>query len=504
MRVPSRLLLLLTLAAVVLGAVWRWQHLATRPLHTDEAVQAWQTWQLLRGEGYRYDPVDRHGPWLYYGAAALERIRGGDATTFDDQRARTFVWLAGLLTLLLVAIAAHRLLGPLPAFFATSVLAAAPLAVLYHTYFVQEAWLTLFTWSLLFAVAAWQHRPRLGLAVAGGVCIGLMQVTKETSVLHFAALLFAGWFAPRFLFRQGTCALPGLSRRDTVRHLAAAGVAALVIYVAFYSGFGRHPGGVLDGMLTYLHQWQRAGDAEHTYPFLHYLRILLPHRAGGVRWGEPALLAFALGGAALALARPAAPALRLVALFTIALIGVYSLIPYKTPWLFLTPAVGLALLAGQGLAALARVHRRGLILAVVAGVATVAQLTNRTRLALERYPGDERNPYFYQQTPRGFTRAVDRVEELAAVSPAPLAIAVVSPDYAWPLPWYWRNYSQVGYYTTPPAASEPFDVLVWDSRLEPPESWPEGAMVELHGLRPNVILQLVIQEALWQRWEAAR
>ncbi len=491
------------------GAAWRWHHLSTRPLHADEAVQAWQTWQLLRGEGYRYDPVDRHGPLLYYGAAALERVRGGDATTLNDTRVRTFVWIAGALTLLLVALVAQRTLDGWTAFFATAILAVSPLAVLYHTYFVQEAWLALFTWALLGVSAAWLHRPQVWSAVSAGVLVGLIQSTKETAVLHYAAialalgLSFRGWW--RRPATEADAEKIGFRRR-LVSHGALALVAAGVVYAAFYSSFGRNPGGIWDGARTYFHQWSRAGDTDHTYPFLHYVHLLWPHSSGGVPWGEPLLLAFAFAGVILAFRSNAPRALRLVAACTCALLLIYSLIPYKTPWLLLTPIVGLCVLAGHGIFALRHVHRHGFALAVAAALATTAQLAGRTQRSLDRYPGDERNPYFYQQAPRGFHRLVQRIEELAATRPkeAPLTLAVVSPDYAWPLPWYLREHPSTGFFTSPPPAEFRYDVLIWDSRISVDTEWPEDAVVELHGLRPNVLLYLMIPASLWQEWEARR
>jgi uncharacterized protein (TIGR03663 family) len=509
----ARLLLLVALIAVLAGGLWRWHYLEGRPLHADEAVQAWQTWQLLRGEGYRYDPVDRHGPWLYYGAAALERVRGGDATTWNDRRARTFIWLAGLATLALVAIAAARFLGPLCAAFATTLLAVSPLAVLYHTYFVQEAWLALFTWALLFAGLAWLERPRLSLALAIGAAAGLMQVTKETSILHFAAIAAAWLVAAR---TSGTLLANDPSsavRRQPdrlqagsylLRHFVAAAGVALLIYVLFYSGFGQNPRGLLDGLLTYFHQWQRSSDADHRQPFLHYVQLFLPHRNRGVPWGEPALLAFGLAGLLISFRRGAPPAAHALAVFTFTLLLIYSAIPYKTPWLMLTPIIGLVLLAAHGLGGLARIHRWGFVLAFAGAITLAGQSINRTRLSLERYPGDERNPYFYQQAPRGFQRLVDRVHELRAALGRDPIIAVVSPDYAWPVPWYLRDFASTGYFTSPPDDLSPFEVLIWDTQVEPPDEWPADAVIELHGLRPNVLLYVSISRPLWQQWEAQR
>lgn len=496
----SRLLLLLALVAVLAGALLRWQHLDSRPLHTDEAVQAWQTWRLLDGEGYRYDPVDRHGPWLYYGAAALERVRGGDASTFNDRHARTFTWIAGVLTLALVAFAGARLLGAPEAAAATLLLAVSPLAVLYQTYFVQEAWLALFTWTLLWLGLRWIESPRLSLALAAGVVAGLIQSTKETSVLHFAALAAALFVAGLATPRAEGNSDVRVNRRRLTGHALAAVAAALAVYAAFYSGFGAHPAGLVDGVRTYLHQWQRSGDAVHAHPFFHYIRLLLPHTSGGVRWGEPWLLMLATVGSFLGLRHSATPAWRAVSAFTIALLLIYSAIPYKTPWLLLTPMIGLTLLAGLTVGQLARLGRWPALAAGVLAVLATVQLLDRTQLALDRYPGDPRNPYFYQQTPRSFEKLVERLRELTAFEPT---IAVVSPNHGWPLPWYLRGYKKAGYFSMPPESLDGFDLILWDSQIEPPATWPEDAVVELHGLRPNVLLYAVIRPELWRQWENA-
>ena len=46
----------------LLGLLLRLPQLGTRPMHTDEAVNAYIVGQLLAGENYTYDPQDRHGP----------------------------------------------------------------------------------------------------------------------------------------------------------------------------------------------------------------------------------------------------------------------------------------------------------------------------------------------------------------------------------------------------------------------------------------------------------
>ena len=56
----------LILAAAGGALAFRLPRLADRPMHTDEAVQAAKFGELLDEGQYRYDPVEYHGPTLYY------------------------------------------------------------------------------------------------------------------------------------------------------------------------------------------------------------------------------------------------------------------------------------------------------------------------------------------------------------------------------------------------------------------------------------------------------
>jgi uncharacterized protein (TIGR03663 family) len=487
--------------AVLVGAAQRHAHLADRPLHADEAVQAWTTWQVLCGTPYRYDPADRHGPFIYLAAAAVERLTGGGAHTWDEEAARRFTWLAGIATLLLLAFGARAGLGAGAATVAAALLAFEPISTLYHTYYVQEAWLALFTWAfVLLACSAAANTSRgrdgavsaragLAMPLTLGLLAGLAVANKEVAPLYLGVGLFAvGWVhrPPRPSARAWAWAVGG----------------GLAVYVLFYASFGQNPAGVLDGLRGYGLQMQRRADPAHSQPPDYFLAMLLPHRAGGIAWGHTGLLILALLGAVLAGRREARTA-RVVALLTITLLVLHSAVPYKTPWLLLTPMLGLVMLAGTALAWMASWPRAGWLVALAAFGLTAGELHRRSYLALDRYPGDSRTPYFYQQTPRGFLRLVTQLEQLDRATPsvAPaLRVAVVSAESAWPLPWYLRDWVQVGYFVTPPADPASWDLVVWDPQVGPmPEAWWAGRQVLLHGIRPGLLLHVAVSSSIWDR-----
>ena len=473
---------------MLVGTGWRAAHTQNRPLHADEAVQAWQTWTLLKGEGYTYDPVDRHGPLLYYGSAAQHRLGGGTADTYDDRAARGFVLAAGIATLILFGFGARTAgFDPRIGAIATVLLAFEVFTTLYHTYFVQEAWLALFVWGFFFLALQPEPKHRLGRLFAMGLLAGLAQATKETAPLYLGVAFIAVCLAER--------------RKPNFRNLRGLTIGLVgwfIPVVAFYSAFGTQPQGLLDALHTYTLQANRIAESPHAYPWWRYLQTLGLIHTSGPRWGQFILLGLTGFGTVLAFRPSASPALRATAFFVFTILIIHSAIPYKTPWLILTPVLGFPLLAAHAITAIAGQSRRRFLLALCLTSAAVAESGWRSWLALDRYPGDARNPNFYEQTPRSFTRLAARLEQLQTVLDRPLRIAVVSAEAAWPLPWYLRNATAVGYFETAPADPAAWDVIVWDLQMgEPASQLLTDRLVEFHGLRPNMVLEVLIDQKIW-------
>ena len=68
--------LLLTLLCALVLAGCLLPTLETRPMHHDEANQAYSARRLLDFHGYRFKPEDHHGPTLYYALLPVAWLRG--------------------------------------------------------------------------------------------------------------------------------------------------------------------------------------------------------------------------------------------------------------------------------------------------------------------------------------------------------------------------------------------------------------------------------------------
>jgi len=91
-------ILFLLILAVALGL--RLPKLADRPMHHDEANQAYRFGALLETGTYEYDSDDHHGPTLYYLTLPIAWLTGAD--TFAETSETTYRILPVLFGMLLI------------------------------------------------------------------------------------------------------------------------------------------------------------------------------------------------------------------------------------------------------------------------------------------------------------------------------------------------------------------------------------------------------------------
>lgn len=489
---------------VLAGALLlRTRDLALRPMHHDEANQALKFGALLETGAYAYDKDDHHGPSLYYLTLPVARAAGRRLTaSLDESVLRLVPALFGLGCLLLVLLLADGL-GRDGALLAALFAAVSPIAVYYARFYIQETILVFFIAALLASLWRYARKPSFGWAAAAGLSAGMMYATKETSVIAFAALAAALPFLRKGSPR-GSGAAEGPESGRKVAHALAGLAVALVAAGLLFSSFFRNPGGLWDSLLSFRTYWSRGADAGwHTRSPFYYLGLLSYARpgAGGPAWSEAFILLLAVVGGIFALRkerigeRPRPLAKGLLAYTGISLLA-YSLIPYKTPWNALPFYLGVTLLAGFGAALL---------------LAGTFHLWVQCRKANFELPADPRNPYAYAQTGPDLLRLVRRIDALAALRPEGrrMFIKVVAGPYdTWPLPWYLRGYTNVGYWTEAASAGvigdAPVVVASADESAKVAAALGDGFRSEFYGLRPEVLLTLWVRNDLWDRLVAGR
>ena len=136
--------------------------------------------------------------------------------------------------------------------------------------------------------------------------------------------------------------------------------------------------------------------------------------------------------------------------------------------------------------------------AVIAGAAIVFSLYQAIDISFVNYDNDS-YAYVYAHTNRDFLGLVKDIDEIADANPAKkdIGITVMSPEH-WPLPWYLREYKNVGYWGHIVDTSEPI-VIALQSQVPEVERQlgKRYRQYSTHELRPgNTLVIFVLKPVL--------
>ncbi len=488
-ELPERLWRIAAAAILASAALLRLYALGLKPLHHDEGVNGLFLARLLHEGYYRYDPANYHGPTLYYLALLVARVNGlfhGDGLSDASLRVITAIFGIAVVALVLWM---HRLLGKREALVAAALIAVSPGAVFYSRYFIHETLFVFFT--LAVAVCGWQAGKRSdpGYLPIGALAAAFLFATKETALASLVVLAMAVATQRVWVrLREGRPA-PAPSGRGFWQRLGGSPRAAIcaslgvvlfgAVYVLLYSSFFTNPKGIRDAIES-LTIWTRTGFSMEFFPKYAYLTWI-----GKEEW--PLLLVAVVGTAVAVWSRPGRFA-AFAGIWAAGLFAVYTLIPYKEPWLALNFTIPAAIAGGYGAV---RLWERTRTLSFLGLGLALVLLYQTIHLNFVRYD-DEAEPYVYMQTTREVNGLVHEIQAVAARTGAGarMAITITAPEY-WPLPWYLRDYKNAGYWgrivdTQAPVVISSKD-QAWDLK---DRLGPAYQFIRFYDLRPGVTLAL--------------
>jgi len=507
-QVSERTWRIAAICIFLVAAVLRLYDLTLVPLHHDEGVNGNFLVTLVREGHYHYDPANYHGPTLYYIAAIIPwvfKILFGTAARetygLNTVAIRLVPAVFALGTIALI-FSLRRYLGTVAVLAAALLIAISPGAVYLSRYFIHETLFVFFTIGIVVTgLKFYQSRNPVYLLIASASA-AMLFATKETAMISAGVLILA--LVSTLIYRRlfGIGPLKTSHTKPFFDELGGPVVFALwvglaiIVFIAinvfFYSSFfENYPQGVYDSLKTF-QIWSKTGKAAHVHPPGTYLTWLMNQ--------ESALLFLGALGAIFVLFKPKNSFALFSAFWAFGLIAAYSLVPYKTPWLLLNFIVPLSLIAGFAIQRIYELERGKLrLLLIVVGGAVLIGLYQTVDLNFVNYDNDKAYyVYVYAHTKRGLKQMVDEIDNIARQGPegGRTGITIVSSEY-WPLPWYLRNYSRVGYFGHMTSSTEPIIIASEDQKSEVestfgelyrqvPSTEPGGA----YSLRPGVNLLL--------------
>ena len=485
------------ISVIIAGVFLRFDQLATRPFHADEATGARITASRLASGDYRFDPQHYHGPLLSELTIPFCEWKGEDVwQELTKHTLRLVPAIAGSL-LLLVPLLWRRRFGDVPMLLASALLATSPLLVYYSRMFIHESLLVLFG---MLALVSLIRFPRYGIP---GLLIGLMFATKESFAISIIAWSGATVLVAWENRKRPDCAFCVSAWENYRVPVFASLLAAAVSSTWFYTDGFRQPHGAVDAIRTFFVYETVAG---HDKPFTYYLQLLaFPMKSGGLWWFGTPVVILALLAVAKSFRRDAeSPAVvHFIAYAAAGHFAIYSIIAYKTPWLACLPWAHVCLLAGFGVAGFTR-HRLPVKAAICAlVVVSITSQLVQTRRATGRFASDERNPFAYVPTRNDIETLEPWLAKLRLAAPviSHESVAVIGTEY-WPLPWYLRGFKQIGYWPAPPAdlAAHAL-VFAMPETVDSVTTRLEESHVSLpRGLRAGVPVQLFVRNDVWKLW----
>ncbi len=489
-------------------------------MHTDEAVHAIKFGALLEKGEYHYDRHEYHGPTLNYFSLIPAWLTATKQLVDTNEELFRVVPLFFGILLIGLSIILVRTIGWSIVLLSSLFVAISPAMVYYSRYYIQEMLLVSFSFGVI--VCGWRYlqKKQAISAIGTGIFLGLCHATKETCILNFAALALA-LLALHWLKGKNRTPVKTLLNSLNIRHLVLIVFVALGISALFYSSFLTHPVGIVDSYRTYFEYFHRTGQPNvHDQLWYFYFQLFFFKSGNGWFWSEGIILILAIIGV-WGIFRPKnhvgidIPFFRFIAFYTLFLILFYTLISYKTPWCGLNFLHGLILLAGVGGVTLFYNIKDTKFrwISHLICIAALLHLSWQSILLNYRYDADPINPYVYGHTSPDLLTLVQRVDEVTQAVPEgkQLYIEVICPgDDYWPLPWYFRAYPNVGWWSQVDTTTAPAPLIVCSPSVESElmyklyEIPPPGQRnlylpltEEYLEIRPGVEIRAYLTKTLW-------
>ncbi|HET7873700.1 MAG TPA: flippase activity-associated protein Agl23 [Terriglobales bacterium] len=495
-------------ALLVAAAFLRLYQLTEKVLHHDEGVNGLFMTNLFRTGYYHYDPSNYHGPTLYYAGLITTTL---NAVFYGKYGLSTFavrlVTAIFGIALVWLFLCLRRQLGTFGAISAGLLAGVSSGLVFFSRYFIHEILFVFFTLGVVVALLRYRETRQPKYLFLTAASLALLGATKETWIITvvvwvMALLCMQGWM---YLRGRRTEAPPAirpantalLQQESTKQLYATAALIFIAVWVLFYSSFFTNfPQGLYDSVKTFTY-WFKTGRTDDLGDLTTYLRWLVggPFATRGPKAGaELAAMALGFVGSLVALVQARSRFAVFGAFWSLGIFAAYSLVPYKTPWLALSIVVPFIIMAGYGLEQMYRRSRFRVLAIALLATATAGSLYQAIDLSFNSYD-DETQPYSYAHSKRDFLILVDEVEHIAAGNPAGknVEIAVLAVEH-WPLPWYLREFSHVGYYGKVMPATEPI-VIAQESQLAELRRVLGDKYREFsaHELRPGVKLYVFLR-----------
>lgn len=442
-----QLIIILLVAAYI-----RFLLLDLRPPHHDEGVNGWFADQLTENGFYRYDPTNYHGPLNFYILFVFKTLLGNNLWVL-----RLPTVIISLLSIYWIALFAP-FLGRTVVLIAALAFSLSPANVYYARFVNIDALLVFFQILILWGIIGlWKEGTKKYLwAIGLGIC-GMI-LTKETYIIHVICFILAIVTLNLWEKVYPSEEISKVTQVWTKRDLSLVIVTCVGLIIFFYSGTFLNLNGLTDLFKTF-EAWFTTGAKQggHEKSFGYWLTLFLQYEQIG-------LLGF-IG--CIRYVFPSSRQIRLIAIYGLGVLLVYSIVRYKTPWLIVNLLWPFYFVFGDIIMQIIKTRFRVLTIITCLAVYVISLIIS-IRLSFIDYI-NHKEPYVYVHTFNYIKSLTKPLFELTNKDPSnyyTLTGNILRSD-EWPLPWTLRDFTMVYYYSKeriPPTYDADF-LFVESSRI---------------------------------------
>ena len=445
----------------------RFIFLDMRVLHHDESVNYFFANGILEGRGFIYDPLNYHGPFYFFAIYVSFLLFGVGEFSLRFPSA-----LFGVLVVLVPLIMGK---GKFNRYLVASFLLLSPSLLYYSRYSIHETSFVFFSLMAVWIFSLIIEKKSLVYLPVFSIILALLFTIKETVVI------LGGLFFVLVIVNHKR--IRALEFRGQGKIIFISILLFLFFYLGFFSSFSTNSNGVVDSVRGFFPWIERGidGDIGHFKPFYYYLGLLFMY--------ELPLLILAFFGCYVAFSKYRNNVLIFsVALWFLLILLIYSLVPYKTPWLIINMSLPMCFIAAFGFSNLRIGKYRDILLILIFIYLVVSAVYVNF---INPIGGDEGNKFAYVYTDKDILRFVQDLDEMYVEEDR---VQFISKDY-WPLPFYLRDkivgYLDDGFEGYGAVKHRGVDFFVFNSKEFDEGEVPKEYKYEKYRLREGVELVLV-------------
>ena len=453
----------------------RFYNLTDRPLHHDEGVNGYFMNNLFYNGYYQYNPQNYHGPFFYFINLPAFAVFG---STILGLRITAAIFGCLIFFLLLTLKKKYSAVGFLAilSFFVLS-----PSITYYSRYAIHEIFFVFFTLCFYISLTFFIEKKNSDYLYLSAACLGFLFTIKETAYIVAFIFFIYFIFAEIFLYKKEKKFFYfRLIKENSKNFLFALLIFVSIIFI-FYSNFFHNLKGVFD-IIVSLYYWINAGTTGHVKSFFYFINLLIYY--------ELPIFVFGIIGVFYSVKNKKN---LLLVWWALSILLIYSLIPYKTPWLLPNMVLPFILLAGYGIAVFCKNKKLSNKFFLILILISVFYLSYHLISVNFIHPSEDyKNSFAYAHTTEDIKWVFEKIEVSGYKKVA--MIGEYRESY-WPLPFYLQNYKIIYGNSTSVNVSDE-DILIMYQQFTNQFSDEDLMKYKEYNfqLRPNIWTKLYIRK----------